>query len=74
MSDGVAKLQRFLYLTLSHGLARQNGLDKGLDEDGLAGTVFQEEDAVVAIEAEGRVDIAFFATVVDDVSEANPTD
>ena len=41
VGDGIVQLQRFLYLALGYGLARQNSLDQGLDEDGLAGPVFQ---------------------------------
>ena len=74
MGNGIVQLQCFLNLALSHGLARQDGLDQGLDEDGLAGAVFQEQDAIIAIKAEGRVDIAFVAVVIDDIGETDSTD
>ena len=74
MGDGVVQLQRFLYLALGHGLARQDSLDQSLDEDRLAGPVFQEQDAIIAVEAERRIDIAFMAIVIDDIGETDSTD
>ena len=74
MGDGIIQLQRFLNLALGHGLARQDGLNQGLDEDRLAGAIFQEQDAIVAVEAEGRIDIAFVSIVIDDIGEPDSTD
>ena len=74
VSDGVAEGERLLDLALGDGLAWQHGLDERLDEDGLARAIFEQQNAVVAVELECRVGIALLAAVVNDVREADAAD
>ena len=74
MRDGVFELQRLLDFSLGDGLVRQDGLDERLDKDGFACAVLEQQDAVIAVKLERRVDIAFFAAVINDVREADPAD